>query len=58
MKTEYRIDRWNETMKRWFLVERSEDELWITTMLEENRKLYPNDKYRLVKITCTEEEIG
>lgn len=58
MKTEYRIDRWNEQMKKWLWIEKSEDELWITTTLEETRRIYPNDSYRLVKIECTEEIIG
>lgn len=58
MKKTYRIEHWNKQMEGWLISSESEDELWATMMLEENRKLYPKDKYRLVKVTCTEEVVA
>lgn len=58
MKKTYRIEHWNTQMEMWLTSSESEDELWATTMLEENRKLYPNDIYRLVEIVCVERVIG
>lgn len=58
MKKTYRIEHWNTQMEMWLLSSESEDELWATTMLEENKKLYPKDTYRLVEVTCVERVIG
>lgn len=58
MKEEYKIERWNEQMQRWFIIETSQDELWATMMIAENRSWYPKETFRLVRVTCTEEVIG
>jgi hypothetical protein len=58
MKTKYRIDRWNDQVKKWLWVDSSEDELWAVTALEDLRKTYPNDTYRLVKVTTNEEVVA